>query len=78
LDAPEKELFRNRGVGLPKSFISMSFQLFGLPPAALCRRQKPRSGSELGGFMVARLAPDLFRDLYRDLGPGPRGTGVPL
>ena len=38
LEAPEKELFRNRGVGLPKSFISMSFQLFGL-----FRRRRPAS-----------------------------------
>jgi hypothetical protein len=30
LEAPEKVLFRNRGADLAKSFILMSFQLFGL------------------------------------------------
>ena len=30
LEDPEKELFRNGIAGLPKSFISMSFQLSGL------------------------------------------------
>ena len=44
------------------------FHLFVLSlPTVRCRRWKPRSASELGGFMTGKLSPDLGENLVAGL-----------